>query len=92
MDNVDGVIAGTVMGLDDGISVSENFPLFLKYSCGIEFTLFCVLFSVLCSFLEVSALYVEKVRTLNDEIYLSSFEIHDVFRDFQQCITTCCLY
>jgi hypothetical protein len=53
-------------------------PLFLKYGCGIEFTLFCVLFSVLFSFLEVSTLYVEKVRTLNDELYLSSFEIHDV--------------
>jgi hypothetical protein len=30
MDNVNGVIAGTVMGLDDGISVPENFATFFK--------------------------------------------------------------
>jgi hypothetical protein len=67
-------------------------PLFLKYIYGIEFTLLCVLFFVLFSVLEVSTLCVEKIRTLNDEIYFSSFEILEVFCDFQQCITNCCLY
>ena len=81
-DNVDSLKAGTVMGLDDGIIVPENFALFLKYRCGIELTLFCVHFSVPSSVLEVSTLYEKIVHTLNDENYLSSFEIRDFFLIF----------